>query len=360
MRDGEVVGEGFHAAAGAPHAETEALKAAGDRARGSTVYVTLEPCAHHGRTPPCVDALIRTGVSEVVYSLKDPNPRVKGGGHKRLEEAGVRVRAGLASAEAFRANQSFFKWATTGRPLVSAKFAMSLDGKIATASGDSRWISNDSSRRRGHELRNRHDAVLVGSGTVLADDPRLTTRLDGQEVSHPVRVVADSRGRVPVTARVFQPDLPGRAVLATTETAASNRFEALADRGVEVWSLPAGENGRIDLGALLDRIGRQDLLSVLVEGGGTLLGGLFDSDLIDRIHTFVAPMIIGGRGAPVAVGGVGVSRISEALRLHEVWTETVDGDVWIRGEAREIPQTHLAITANARRETECSQALSKS
>src|SRR5262245_4107174 len=230
VRDGRIVGEGYHHRAGERHAEAEALGDAGDSARGAAMYVTLEPCAHYGRTPPCADAIIAAGVAKVYYAVSDPNPRVNGNAHAQLEAAGVVVHRGPCEDEARELNRPFFKHVMTGRPFVTAKFAMSLDGKIATSAGDSRWISNEAARRRGHELRNVTDAILVGVGTVLADDPRLTTRLSPlspqnvegpADVRHPLRIVADSRGRAPLTAGIFDPALPGKTALATTAAASS-------------------------------------------------------------------------------------------------------------------------------------------
>ncbi|MBI3362489.1 MAG: bifunctional diaminohydroxyphosphoribosylaminopyrimidine deaminase/5-amino-6-(5-phosphoribosylamino)uracil reductase RibD, partial [Chloroflexi bacterium] len=322
--------------------EIEALRAAGESARGATMYVTLEPCAHHGRTPPCTEALIAAGVAEVYYAVGDPNPRVNGQGHAQLEAAGVAVHRGLCEDEAREPNRPFFKHITTGQPFVIAKFAMSLDGKIATRTGDSRWITNEASRRRGHELRNVTDAILVGAGTVLADDPQLTTRLtplfrfcetgEGPGVRHPLRIVADSRGRVPLSARVFDPALAGQTALATTAAAPPAHCAELAARGVEVWTLPADSQGRVSLPALLDEIGRCGMLTLLVEGGSELLGAFFAGNLVDRAWAFVAPLIIGGQEAPGPVGGPGVERLAQAIRLCRLQVEMLDGDLWVQAD----------------------------
>ncbi|MBO0858894.1 MAG: bifunctional diaminohydroxyphosphoribosylaminopyrimidine deaminase/5-amino-6-(5-phosphoribosylamino)uracil reductase RibD [Chloracidobacterium sp.] len=335
VRDGRVVGEGYHHRAGAPHAEIEALRDAGDLARGAAMYVTLEPCAHYGRTPPCADAIIEAGVAEVYYAVGDPNPRVNGKAHSQLKAAGIAVTRGLCEDEARELNRPFFKHVLTGRPFVTAKFALSLDGKIATRAGDSRWISNTASRRRAHELRNITDAIIVGAGTVLADDPRLTTRLSSgslrigngaepADIRHPLRIVADSRGRAPLTAGVFDPALPGKTVLATTDAAPGAHCAELMARGVEVWTLPADMLGRVSLQALLDEIGRRGMLTLLVEGGSELLGSFFDEKLVDRVWAFIAPLIIGGRNAPGPVSGRGVEALAEAIRLHRLQVETID------------------------------------
>jgi diaminohydroxyphosphoribosylaminopyrimidine deaminase/5-amino-6-(5-phosphoribosylamino)uracil reductase len=334
VRDGQIVGEGYHRRAGEAHAEVIALQQAGERARGATLYVTLEPCAHQGRTPPCTKALIRAGVAQVYYALTDPDPRVCGRGAQALAEAGIAVQRGLCQEEALEINLPFFKRVTTGLPWVTAKFAMSLDGKIATRTGEARWISSAASRRRVHQLRNVSDAILVGAGTVLADDPQLTTRLEratqGEPIHHPLRIVADSRGRVPLSARLFQADLPGRTVLATTCAAPAQHLQALQARGVEVWRLPADARGRVSMPALLQAIADRDLLTLLVEGGAELLASLFSQRLIDQVWVFLAPLIIGGRGAPGPVGGEGVEHLSKALRLETFQVERSGRDLWIR------------------------------
>ncbi len=324
VHNGRVVGEGYHRCAGAPHAEVEALRVAGAMARGATMYVTLEPCAHHGRTPPCTEAIIAAGISKVFYATGDPNPLVNGKGHARLAAAGIAVDCGLCEREARELNRPFFKHVTTGRPLVTAKFAMSLDGKIATRTGDARWISNPASRQRVHHLRNLSDAILVGVGTVLADNPCLTTRLPSSAgVRHPLRIVADSTGRAPLTAAIFDPQLPGHTVLATTTVAPAGYRAELAARGVEVWTLPADPRGRVSLPALLDAIGQRGLLTLLVEGGSELLGALFAEGLVDRVWVFVAPLIIGGVGAPGPVGQPGAARLAGALRLRNLRVELI-------------------------------------
>lgn len=344
VNNGRIVGEGYHRRAGEPHAEIEALRAAGEAARGATLYVTLEPCAHYGRTPPCTDAIIAAGIAEVYYAIGDPNPRVNGAGHRQLAAAGIRVHHGLCAAEAYQLNRPFFKHITTGQPFVTAKFAMSLDGKIATAAGQSRWISNPASRQHVHCLRNVTDAILVGAGTVIADDPSLTTRLPAEQcetagdIHHPVRIIADSRGRVPLSAKVFDPALPGKTVLATTERAPVDHRCALAARGVEVWVLPSDEQGRVSLPALLTSIGRQGMTTLLVEGGSELLGAFFAARLVDRVWVFIAPIIIGGRDAPGPVGGLGCATLGQAARLDQFHLEFIHADhasgpdMWIQAD----------------------------
>jgi diaminohydroxyphosphoribosylaminopyrimidine deaminase/5-amino-6-(5-phosphoribosylamino)uracil reductase len=332
VRDGEIVGEGYHQRAGTPHAEIHALRAAGERARGATMYVTLEPCCFHGRTPPCTEALITAGIAEVHIAMLDPNPRVAGRGRAALEAAGIRTVVGEEEAAARALNAAFVTWITTGRPLVIAKFAMSLDGKIATPTGESQWITGPQARRRVHETRDIVDAILVGADTVLADNPQLTTRLDGRsDVHHPLRVILDSRGRVPLEAQVFDPALPGRTVVATTAAMPDATRRALEERDVQVLSLPADEAGRVALPALLDTLGRMEITSLLVEGGATVLGSFFDAGLVDQVMAFVAPRIIGGAAAPGPVAGRGAARLAATPRLRDVQVERLGSDVLICG-----------------------------
>jgi len=308
VRDGEAVGEGWHARAGDPHAEAVALGAAGDRARGATLYVTLEPCNHHGRTPPCARAVLEAGVRRVVCAVGDPNPRVEGGGCRWLAERGVDVTSGVLEDEARRLNRFFFKWVTTGRPFVTSKTAMTLDGRVATREGSSRWITSAAARARVHEERALHDAVLVGAGTVMADDPRLTVRLEAPDEAPrwyrvpptlarpPLRVVVDSHGRVPPTARVLDVSA-GPVVLCV---GAGVCVDAPRAGGVEVLEAPTVA-GRVDLRWLLRALAERGVLSVFVEGGPTLHAALLDAGLSDRLLAFVAPIGVGGRGALPAV-----------------------------------------------------------
>lgn len=336
VRDGangtpDIVGEGFHPRAGEPHAEIFALRQAGEQARGATLYVNLEPCCHYGRTPPCTQALIAAGVAEVHFAMLDPDPRVAGRGRAELEAAGIRTVLGEREAKARALNEVFVHWITTGRPFVTAKFAMSLDGKIATHTGDARWITGTEARRYVHQLRDQVDAILVGIETVMTDDPQLTTRIEGvTDVRHPLRVILDSTGRIPPTARVVDPALPGRTVVATTSGCPAECRRALADGGVEVLVLPA-DDGRVSLTALLKTLGQREITSLLVEGGGTVLGSFFAHGLVDKVQAFIAPLIIGGRDAPMPVGGTGAARIAEAWRLAAVHVQELGPDVLIGG-----------------------------
>lgn len=326
VKDGEVVGEGFHPGAGGPHAEVVALRQAGERARGATLYVTLEPCSHYGRTPPCVDEIIRAGVAMVRYAMDDPDPQA-GGGRAKLEAAGVRVVAGEREAEARRLNEAYIKHRTTGLPFVIAKFAASLDGKIAAVAGDSRWISGPEARDWAQALRSQVDAILVGAGTVIMDDPLLTARPGGETVERqPLRVVVDSTGRTPAAARTLGPG----AMVAATDQAPAPWREQVRERGAEVLVLPTGPDGRVLLRPLLETLGRRGILSLLVEGGGVILGSFVDAGLVDKVHAVIAPVIIGGP-ARMAVEGRGATRMTQALRLRDVTVERLGEDVLITG-----------------------------
>ena len=328
-RDGEIVGEGRTQPAGQDHAEVVALRQAGELARGATLYVTLEPCWHYGRTPPCTNAVIAAGVAEVHVSMADPNPRVDGRGVAALRAAGIEVVLGEGREEAEELAAPHVVYITTGMPLVTLKFAMSLDGKIATRTGDSRWITGEESRRYVHELRARSDAIMAGIGTALADDPQLTARdsNDAPLARQPLRVVVDSRGNMPPDATMLSQ--PGKTLVAVSEIGEEAR-ESLESAGAEVFFAPTG-NGRVNLRALLAELGRREVTSVFVEGGGVLAGSLLDARLVHRVVAFVAPTVIGGDRAPSPVGGQGAALMSDAIRLSGVRIERFGDDVAIIG-----------------------------
>ncbi len=332
---GQIVGEGHTQPAGQAHAEIMALRQAGAKARGAELFVTLEPCSHHGRTPPCADAIIEAGVASVTMAVTDPNPLVSGQGEARLLDAGVSVGVGDGEDEAAELIAPHAKFIRTGTPLVTAKFAMSLDGKIATRTGDSKWITSAESRRYAHELRRRSDAIMVGIGTALADDPQLTARdADGAPLPRqPLRVIVDSAGRLPSDAAMLSQ--PGDTLVfmasgAREDAGARARLEAA---GALVFA--AGDDGRgddrVNLAALQAELGRREITSVLVEGGGGLLGSLFDEGLVDRVVGFVAPVVIGGADALSPVGGIGAARMADAVRLSGARVERVGGDVVVAG-----------------------------
>ena len=326
VRDGRVVGEGRTQPPGGLHAEAEALRMAGDAARGADLYVTLEPCAHHGRTPPCADALVEAGVASVHVAAMDPAPHTAGRGVEHLREAGIPVTVDGGSSEAQQLVEAFAKHINTGLPFVVAKFAMSLDGKIAARSGDSRWISNETSRREAHRLRAEADAVMVGIGTALADDPLLTVRdVPLPARGQPLRVVVDSAGRLPASAAMLTEE--GTTLLAVASAEAARAGEAL---GAETIAAP-GVDGRTDLPQLLAELGARDVMSLLVEGGAALHGALFESGLVDKVVAFIAPVVIGGDGVPGPIGGAGAERMADALRLRDVTYTELDGDMMVVG-----------------------------
>jgi diaminohydroxyphosphoribosylaminopyrimidine deaminase / 5-amino-6-(5-phosphoribosylamino)uracil reductase len=311
VRDRRVVGRGWTLPGGRPHAETEALRRAGDRARGATGYISLEPCCHWGRTPPCADALIAAGLRRVVVAIEDPDPRVAGKGIGRLRAAGVAVEVGLGSEEAAEINAGFLTRLRHGRPLVTLKLATSLDGRIATASGESRWITGTAARERGHLLRATHDAIMAGTGTVLADDPELTCRLPGLGQRSPVRVVLDRRLRIPFQARVIAETDRVATWVVTVSSADPQRREALLAGGATVIEVGTKVDGGIDLGAALIALGGRGVTRLLVEGGASLGAALLRLGLVDRLAWFHAPLTIGGDGVP-AIAALGLGTLADA------------------------------------------------
>ncbi|MFH1775580.1 MAG: bifunctional diaminohydroxyphosphoribosylaminopyrimidine deaminase/5-amino-6-(5-phosphoribosylamino)uracil reductase RibD [Chloroflexota bacterium] len=332
VKDGEVVGQGYTQPPGAAHAEVVALKQAGERARSGCMYVTLEPCCHYGRTPPCSQAIIAAGVAEVHMATLDSNPLVSGRGREELEGAGVKTHVGDHEEDAKEINEAYNRFITTGMPLVTAKFAMSLDGKIATGSGDSKWITGEEARQQVHSLRYVNDAVMVGVNTVLADDPQLTVRScagrGGMIKKQPLRVIVDSKGRTPATARLFGE--PGKTLLALGGPVLPRTAAAWGSVGAESLELPGG-GGLVDLKGLLKALGEREVTSVLVEGGGLLLGSLFDGGLVNKVVAFIAPIVIGGDGAKTAVGGRGVDRVAESFKLERVRVERLGEDLMVSG-----------------------------
>ncbi|MCC6850512.1 MAG: bifunctional diaminohydroxyphosphoribosylaminopyrimidine deaminase/5-amino-6-(5-phosphoribosylamino)uracil reductase RibD [Deltaproteobacteria bacterium] len=323
VKAGRVVGEGWTRPVGGPHAEVVALRRAGARARGATLYVTLEPCAHFGRTPPCADAVVAAGVARVVAAVGDPNPRVRGRGFRRLARAGVAVTTGVLAEEAAGVSAWFRHFVVRRRPFVILKLAASLDGRIATAAGESRWITGAAARRWVHELRNRVDAVMVGSGTVRADDPSLRCRLRGGR--DPLRIVIDGRLRMPIDATVVRQRSAAATIVATTAAAPTRRRRSFAAAGVEVIVMPAID-GKVDLAALLRVLATRGIVSVLVEGGGDLAAAMVHARLVDRLAVVTAPVLLGSDARPM-LGALGLRRLGDGPRLDRPVVVPLGSDV---------------------------------
>lgn len=329
-----IVGEGWHRRFGAPHAEVEALRAAGQRARGGTLYVTLEPCCHHGKTPPCTDAILAAGIARVVCAVQDPFPQVQGAGARQLEQAGVRVEFGLLADAARGLNAPYFKRIETGRPWVIGKWAMSVDGKIATPVGESRWITGEASRAVVHGIRGRVDAVLVGRGTAEVDDPQLTARPPGARVA--TRIVLDSDARLPTDSQLARTAREVPVLVAAAATATRDRVAALQQTGCEVLTLSGGSR-QDRLLELLSLLGGRGMTNILVEGGGMVLGAFLDARQMDEVLAFVGPRLVGGGTAPGPIAGDGFSRLADAAYLVDVAVSQLGNDLLIRGRVSTRP-----------------------
>ena len=327
-RGGELEATGYHRRPGDDHAEIDALDNLEGSPGGCELYVNLEPCSHYGRTPPCVEALIEAGVERVVVGCIAPHPRVDGDGVAALREAGIQVDVGVLEDEARRLNRPYIKYITRDVPWVSVKYAMSLDGNIATRTGDSAWISNEASRQRVHEMRDRCDAILVGTGTVRSDDPRLTARIEGGD--DPLRVILDARLEGSLDETVYRPDGQGADTLVvTSEDAPSEARATLHDRGVETIDVPTDSRGFLAWQPLLEALADREIVRLFVEGGGTVVGTLLDDEHIDCVHAFVAPKLIGGEDAPGPVRGLGAETMDEAVEAQNVELESIEGDVLV-------------------------------
>ena len=328
VNDGEIMGEGWHRAFGGSHAEVEALRAAGSRAEGATLYVTLEPCCHKGKTPPCTEAILSAGLRRVVVALGDPFPQVDGGGLQQLGDGGIDVEVGVCQHEARELCAPYFMLVTAGRPWVIAKWAMTLDGKMSTRSGSSKWISGEASREAVHELRGRVDAIIVGRGTAVADDPMLTARPPGPRTA--VRIVLDSAAQLALDSRLVRTAGEAPVIVACADDAPPDATKRLTAASVEVLRCCGATHGE-RVQSLLQELGRRRMTNVLVEGGAHLLGNLFDAQLIDEVDVFVAPKIVGGEGAPSPAAGRGIDEMADALRLTSPQIEQIGDDIRIRG-----------------------------
>jgi diaminohydroxyphosphoribosylaminopyrimidine deaminase/5-amino-6-(5-phosphoribosylamino)uracil reductase len=333
VRDGELVGTGFHASAGERHAEIAALEQAGERARGAVLYVTLEPCNHHGKTPPCTEAIIKAGIAQVVAGCADPNPNVAGGGIAKLREAGVSVVTGVLPNPCKALIRPWRKYIVQGTAYLTLKLATSLDGRIATKTGASKWITSPDSRARGHRLRAAHDAVLVGVSTIIADDPQLTVR-EGPPARNPIRVIVDSNLRIPLSSTVVITASEVPTCVITTPNASVKAEEALVERGVNVVRVAANTQGRCDMRAALRGLAQREVVSVLCEGGAELAGSLLADQLAEELHFFIAPVLLGPRGRPCAVDWAGPDDVSAAPRLHRPKWDVSGTDAYLTGRVR--------------------------
>lgn len=328
VKDNRVVGCGWHRKAGTSHAEVHALNQAGELAQGADVYVTLEPCAHYGKTPPCAKALVEAKVKNVYGGLLDVNPKVAGKGFKILEDAGIHVEYGFLQDELRKQNEVFFKWIEHKKPFIVLKAAMTLDGKIATATGQSKWITNETSRAYGYKLRDIYDGIMVGINTVIEDNPMLTARVDGGK--NPIRIVVDSSLKIDINANVVQ-DKSAKTIIATTDKANKDKILKLQAQDVDVIVVDKDENDKVDIEKLLDILGQQNICSILVEGGATLSGSFVAKKLVDKVYFFIAPKIIGGKEAKTPVAGTGILNLQEALALKDIQIEKLEEDVLIIG-----------------------------
>jgi diaminohydroxyphosphoribosylaminopyrimidine deaminase/5-amino-6-(5-phosphoribosylamino)uracil reductase len=329
VNGGKVISRGYHRRAGEPHAEAIALRAAGSAARGATLYVTLEPCSHRNkRTPPCTPLVVQSGVKRVVVAMIDPNPHVSGGGVNTLRKAGLDVVTGVLEQEAKKLNEAFIKHISRGVPFVTLKIAQTLDGKIATASGESQWITSKKAREEGHRLRDQIDAILVGINTVLKDDPSLTTRIPGGR--DPVRVIVDSTLRVPLSAQVIAQRSRARTIIAGLATAPMKKIKQLQDLGVDVITVK-GKGGRVDLQALMKKLGKMDIMSLLIEGGAEINASALKAGIVDKVVLFLAPKLMTGRDSLCSIGGISPTKLSKAIKLNNVTTRFVGQDIMIEG-----------------------------
>ncbi len=328
VKGGRIISMGYHGEVTTPHAEAWAIQKAGKQAKGSTLYLNLEPCCHFGNNPPCTDLIVSAGIKEVITAMKDPNPLVKGKGFRVLKRHGIKVRVGLLEKEATKLNEVFVKYITTKRPFVVLKTAMTIDGKIATRTGASRWVASPASRKYAHHLRNIYDAILVGAGTVLIDNPKLTVRLV-KRIKNPIRVVLDAYARTPLKAHVLN-TRGARTIIAVGPKAPKKRVKALEKKGAEILRI-AAPKGLIDMKALMRKLGKMQITSLLIEGGGEVAASALKAGVVDKAHFVISPKIFGGREAKTAVEGEGVKLPSQATRLKEISEERVGEDILITG-----------------------------
>jgi diaminohydroxyphosphoribosylaminopyrimidine deaminase/5-amino-6-(5-phosphoribosylamino)uracil reductase len=328
VKNNKIIGEGYHQFYGGPHAEINAFKNAVENVIDAEMYVSLEPCSHYGKTPPCAEAIVKSGIKKVIIGMKDPNPLVAGRGINILKEAGIEVVHGILEDKVRKLNEIFIKYITTQKPFVILKTAMTLDGKIAAVTGDSKWITNELSRRYVHEIRHRLSGIMVGIETVIKDDPMLTTRLEDKEGIDPVRIIVDSKGRIPLEARVLNSNSGSKTIVVVTESADKNKIKAIEAKGAEVIITPQKDN-KVDLSYLMKELGEREIDSILLEGGSTLNYSALEEGIVDKVITFIAPKIIGGSAAKTPVGGEGKTLMKDAILLHNMEFSKFQEDIMI-------------------------------
>lgn len=334
VKNGKIIGEGYHAFYGGPHAEINAIHNATEDVQGATMYVTLEPCSHYGKTPPCTKAIVETGISKVVIAMKDPNPLVAGNGINILRNNGIEVVTGILEQEARKLNEIFIKFITTQTPFCILKTAMTLDGKIASATGHSKWITNELSRNYVHQLRHRVASIMVGIGTILTDDPLLTTRLDSNQGKDPDRIVVDTFAKIPLESKILNVNSQAKTIIATTEKADTGKLKALERKGAEIMVTPM-KNRKVDLAYLTKALGAKGIDSILLEGGSSLNYSALDEGIVDKVIAFIAPKIVGGKKAKTPVGGEGKKYISDAFYLKDIAISRFNEDIMIEGYLKE-------------------------
>ena len=330
VKDGKIVGKGWHEKAGSPHAEVNAIADAGDQAAGSTIYVTLEPCNHQGRTPPCTQKILSAGIQHVVMAMTDPNPDVSGGGAGFLLQNGITVASGVRETEARRLNECFIKYITTKRPFVTLKSAATLDGRIATRTGDSKWVTGESSRKYVHELRHENDAIMVGVNTVKADNPSLTTRLEDKKGLDPIRIVLDSQLSIPENSKILQIPSGSDTLIITGNSESSPKREAILKTGVKIIDTPL-KDGRIDLNPLMDQLGKMGITSLLIEGGARVAASALQAKIVDKINFFYAPKILAGDDGVPMCSGTGPELMAGSIPVRDIRVRQFDNDVMIEG-----------------------------
>lgn len=333
VKENRIIGEGYHHYFGGPHAEVNAFNNATEDVEGATMYVTLEPCSHYGKTPPCANTIVKNKVSKVVVGMMDPNPTVAGNGIKILKQNGIDVVTDILKDEVENLNEIFIKYITSKVPFTILKTAMTLDGKIASYSGDSKWITNEESRSYVHEIRHRVSSIMIGVNTVLADNPKLTTRLNNVKGIDPIRIIVDTTAKIPLDSNVLNPDSKSKTIIATTEKANKEKLKALKEKNAEIIITPL-KNSKVDLNYLIKKLGEQGIDSILLEGGSTLNYSALKEGIVDKVISFIAPKIIGGTNAKTSVGGHGIEHITDAITLKDIQISRFKEDIMLQGYLR--------------------------